>query len=615
MSWERQHQHVPTPPKASRMGQRTVLALLVLAVGLAVTDRLLTRPDRIARDALRRDLVSARDEILRYQQATGGLPVRLEDLVPRHLRADQLVAGDRPRYAYDPLNRTIRLSEPPVIRGLLRRRARVELLDLPQPSTAAKSTSPQGVLRLSVGTDLVVPRGPVLSAPPPDAYVLEAELFSECNYGWEVHPDPEAAGGAYLHAKEGIANGPGQIHSGVFNFHDIEEKPELTVLKIHFRLPKAGHYNLFGRFWTTGSHCSNHVVVGLDEGGPRPGEGCHYFGSAMKNTTPFQWLWTPAGGKYLEAGDHFIQLYLHEDGERIDQFLLTPGQVGGDQAFAANLPTEVGTAFSTNAPVVGLSFDLSSVVMTQAMPPSANVVLRSHRVGAGDATLRLFMDDTAWKREYHIDLAALPPLSLLPIDFAGLELDKLPRREYLLRAELDQHGQTISTCRVPMMHPFRWEVSQQLPYIVGRDPGPADGETESAEVRWEPFRDGSFDHFGVLDFGMQTTTNSLHAPELCTIYARTEIVVPTTGPYLIKLQSDDKMLLWLDGKEIHFQDEVAPVTRSVMRLPVLWEAGRHTLRMRVNQVTFSEWGDGRWQASLRVRTPDDKLSDVIGATE
>jgi hypothetical protein len=37
--------------------------------------------------------------------------------------------------------------------------------------------------------------------------------------------------------------------------------------------------------------------------------------------------------------------------------------------------------------------------------------------------------------------------------------------------------------------------------------------------------------------------------------------------------------------------------------------------MRVNQVSFSEWGDGRWQASLRVRTPEDRLSDVIGAPD
>jgi hypothetical protein len=335
----------------------------------------------------------------------------------------------------------------------------------------------------------------------------------------------------------------------------------------------------------------------------------------MANTTPFQWLWTHAGGKYLEAGDHYIQLYLHEDGERIDQFLLTPGQVGGDQAYAANLPTEDGTAFRTNAPLVSLSFDLASMVMTQAMPPSANVVLRSHRAGAGEATLRLSLDGTPWTREYHVDLTALPPLSLLPIDFSGVDLGTLPRREYLLRAELSQDGMRISDCRVPMVHPFRWEATRQLPYIADRDPGPVDGEAVSADVPWEPFRDASFDHFGVLDFGLQTIGNSLHAPELCTIYARTEIVVPETGPYLLKIQSDDKMLLWLDGKEVYYHDQVAPVTRSIVRLPVVWEAGRHTLRMRVNQVSFSEWGDGRWQASLRVRTPEDRLSDVIGAPD
>ncbi|OGV72479.1 MAG: hypothetical protein A3K19_16690 [Lentisphaerae bacterium RIFOXYB12_FULL_65_16] len=75
---------------------------------------------------------------------------------------------------------------------------------------------------------------------------------------------------------------------------------------------------------------------------------------------------------------------------------------------------------------------------------------------------------------------------------------------------------------------------------------------------------------------------------------------------------DDQMLLWLDGKLICQHDEQAPVTRSAAREPVRIEKGEHRLRMRVNNRTFSQYGDGRWQASLRIRTQDDQLSRVTG---
>ena len=72
------------------------------------------------------------------------------------------------------------------------------------------------------------------------------------------------------------------------------------------------------------------------------------------------------------------------------------------------------------------------------------------------------------------------------------------------------------------------------------------------------------------------------------------------------------MLLWIDGKLVYRHDCNAPVTRSVKRLVLHLEKGERRVRMRVNQRQFTSYGDGRWQASLRFRTPDDELSDVRG---
>ena len=116
------------------------------------------------------------------------------------------------------------------------------------------------------------------------------------------------------------------------------------------------------------------------------------------------------------------------------------------------------------------------------------------------------------------------------------------------------------------------------------------------------------DHFGVLDFGLHTSGNSLHAPQQKTIYARTRIDVPPGGNWLFLLQSDDQMELWIDGKlACEFDEEsFRPVTRSARRVKIPMLAGEHRLRMRVNQ------RDGRWQAALRICTKDDDIGNVVG---
>jgi hypothetical protein len=130
-----------------------------------------------------------------------------------------------------------------------------------------------------------------------------------------------------------------------------------------------------------------------------------------------------------------------------------------------------------------------------------------------------------------------------------------------------------------------------------------------------PFRDASLDCYGVLDFGLETIGNSLHAPDQVTIYARTAIEVPRAGEYLLKVASDDQMMLWLDGRVLYRTESFMPVTRSAERVKVNLTAGRHRLRMRVNNRQTWDYADGRWQAVVRFRTVEDELSDVTGVAD
>ena len=645
-----------------------------LAACLAVADRLASRADRIRYARRKAALISARDEVLRHERDHGRLPARLCDLVPLYLREDQLAerladGGTRPLYKYDPGKRAISMASPFAARGLVTRLLPPLAMDLPPPDPASvqattprpapvpdpppspppvttsdpapraepgppKATPSVAATPVAGGGEnvaappkpaIIVPSGPELPAPPAGAYVLEAEHYSDMNYGWEVHPDPGAAGGAYIHCKEGMGNGPGQIHYGIHDFYNIRESDELTHLKYHFRLPKAGRYYIWGRLWTTGSHCSNCVAVGANEGGPRRGRHGYdndgYCGGVMTNRTPFRWVWTRTteGPERLKRGDNYLHIFMHEDGVRLDQIALSPAHMSGGRPYEANIVPNDRTGFRDKAKSpVDISFDYKSMVIAEDAPPVASVALRRIAPCDGEGLLRVVLEDAGPGGAdlklcaRTVDLAVLPELAFVPVDFTALDLAALPRREFLLRATLARGDERIAECHVPLVHPFEWEVAGPGRYYHNDSPAPLDGDREKEGVEWAPLATSKFDHFGVLDFGLQYGGNSLHAPQLKTAYARTRIAVPEGGEYLLKIQSDDQMLLWIDGKLVYRHDRNAPVTRSVKRLKLRLEKGERRVRIRVNQRRFTSYGDGRWQASLRFRTPDDELSDVHG---
>jgi hypothetical protein len=614
----------------------------------------------------------ARDELLRYESEHGSLPKSLAELVPLYLRQDEVETAGKPIYAYDPDKRRFAQTEGSVIQGLWNysQKPRVDLLPPPvaKPETiatgsvsktaatptASPTKLPEAVPKLPeiaqptkipnegeacpppetgkskvvvAGAELpvaepaapqdlfaagvlVVPKGPDLPDPPQGAYVFEAELFTDTNYGWEVEPDKDCSGGAYLHCKEGIANGPGQTVHGVFNFYDVHTGTDVTFLRYHINVPKTGDYYVYGRFWTTDTHCSNHTCVAIDKGGPAIG--------GMDNRTPFRWIWSPVDGSpmRLTAGDHFVHLFIHEDGVRIDQFILSPVPIFGSDPFKANFVPGENTAWQKQkGPPVHLSFDLKSMVVTPRLAPECNLVLR--RLRPSDKTARIVVKLLAAAPEggdlpvadVEVPLKSLPNLCLMPLNFKGLDLENLQRREYLLTADMTVDAEKVFSANVPLMKPWEWEVFGPGRFIGNGQNGPFDGDVEigkETKGNWAPFKDDAWDHFGVMDYGLQVAENSLHAPTYRTIYVRTIIQVPKSDMYLMKLQSDDQLLIWVDGKPIYRYDGERPVTRAGFKVPLYLEEGVHRLRIRVNQM------EGRWQASLRIRTEDDDVSGVVG---
>ena len=576
-------------------------------------DHLLGREDRMEAARRQAALIEVRDQVLRYELEYGSPPKSLGVLVPGYLRRNQIERDGRPLYEYDPEKRLIGQREGTLVRGLRSYRLSPVTAELPTPQgKTGRAVQKPSVTEKPTKTSLWTPaRLENALEPPPGSFVFEAEHFTATNYGWEIHPDPECSGGAYLHCKEGTGNTSGQTLNRMGDFYNIHSTSELTYLRYHLHVPKSGVYKVYGRMWTTGAHCSNYINVAVDRGGPEIG--------GMGNTTPFRWVWSRMNGgpAILEAGDHFIHVFMHEDGIRLDQFLMTRSSFnwGGGEIYRTNFEPGRKTNWEiTEMKPVQISFDLKSMIITQKMLPECRVVLRRLRPSAERAQLRVVLHSAASGgaelliTEQEIELAELPEISFLPLDFKSLPLSELPRREFLLKAELKVGDKLLSEVHQPLMKPFQWEVLGPLEFLSNDEPGPcdADSEPESVKNEWNKLKDSSWDHYGVMDWGLHAIGNSLHAPDSQTIYARTRIRVPAAGDYLFKIQADDQMLLWLDGKQIYRHDYEAPVTRAAYRIKVHLEKGDHRLRMRVNQIS------DRWQASLRIRTENDGLSDVVG---
>jgi hypothetical protein len=593
----------------------------------------LAHPDRVAWAQKTADLMTVRDAVMRREYKTGSLPATLDSLVPHYLRDSQVRRDDaKPLYIYDPEGRILTTAEGMRVRGLLTRHMPPASLSFPPPEPVPLGlTTAAETNRAPRGSALVVPGGPDLPPPPDGAFVFEAEHWSEMNYGWEIERNPTVGGGACINCKEGTTTGSSQCFLNTFDFYNVREKMEdQTVLKYRFHLPRAGRYYLLGRMLATCSHCSNSINVGLDRGGLKlHSYDKEYYGGFMGAHIPFRWMWATAriGAVYLQAGDHYVHVFPHEDGLLVDQFMLWPADRGAgfpsSEAYAENLAPNRGTSFErADGPPQHLSFELASMVIGEDSPAACSVVLRRLRPGQGAADLRVVLReagedgaDLALGR-YRLDMATLPELAFVPIDFSALDYARLPRREFLLEATLEGAGGPIASRHLPLMHPFLWEVSQDFPYLPNNQAGPLDGDAEPAgdTPAWRPFAYSNWTPLGVMDFGVLTAGNSLHAPEFRTIYVRTVISAPETADYMLKAQSDDQMLLWLDGRLVARIDTMQSVIRNSYRFRIRIEKGVHRVRMRVNQgAQVRKLQGGYWQASLRFRTPEDDLSGVIGA--
>ena len=78
------------------------------------------------------------------------------------------------------------------------------------------------------------------------------------------------------------------------------------------------------------------------------------------------------------------------------------------------------------------------------------------------------------------------------------------------------------------------------------------------------------------------------------------------GEYLLKVQGDDNIVVWVNGARVIRITEKGPSIRTAREVKISLKKGRNRILFRLNQ------RQNQWQASIRIRTKDDKVANIKG---
>lgn len=590
-----------------RNGVAGVLIAAVLVGAGVAGDRLLSRPDRARLDMEQKRLQNLHDAILRFELDRERSPVDLAELVPGYIpdsmRFFQPDGRDGPAraIAWNPKDGSLSWSAPFRIRGLYPR-SRNLTVSLPSRVVARDPLQAENAFRQI--------REPVVLGP--EDIVVEAELFQFLTYGWEIERSASASGDGCIHLKEGI----GDINAALVefdpsvrsgDFYGITRSNARIEARCTFEAPAAGDYFLAVRTKAERSHCSNIILVQVDDREFRVG----YNGSE-----PFVWLWHAPGSVFLGKGLHSLAFHTYQDGVSVDQAILTRKSLDlpGSKTFSGGHPQRV--LRSETLPPLTLSLSVDTLSVTNAASPQVVIYVRNADLLQRRAQLRTSLDLAAGRtrdRTYDITLPAGVPLVRFPCE---LDLPRpLEMREYLFRCQLAQGSMADQERMLVFCHGYDWSILGPLPFMTTDE----EGEPERARnlaasytfagttYVWQAYSERFSDHFGIMDFGKMFCGRTYDATPSVSLYAATEIEAPRSGSYLLKAQGDDHLVVWINGTKVatiaHTRETAI---RSAAEFKVPLNAGRNRVLFRLNQL------DGQWQAGIRFRTADDKVADITG---
>jgi hypothetical protein len=449
----------------------------------------------------------------------------------------------------------------------------------------------------------------------PEDIVIEAENFQFMTYGWEIGESEKASAGCYIRMKEGvgdyeseakIAHNPA-VRSG--DFYNITRDRRRIEARCYFMAPSGGRYFAAVRTMAHKNHCSNITFIRFNNGTQQT--------VGRNGTQPHVWLWHKIKEIQLNKGLNHLSFMAHQDDVKVDQVILSrkPLIMGERRTAVFTGGFQQSLPLTKDIKPVNLSLSTDTLAVTQNKKPHINVFIRKNTLEPIKAVLHLSIDlpDPAKRTETHtFNLPKNRGLSKFSYTIPFPE--PLNKKEYLFRAELSIGSKPVQKRTLVLFHGYDWSVIGPLPYLKVTDQGsieknlrPDDGYLIKGDnFIWQKYREAFTDHFCLLDFKKMFLKEKKGPLEQVSLYAYTEVEAEEAGAYLLKVQGDDNIIVWINGIKIITIAEKGPPIRTARGQKIRLNKGRNRILFRLNQKK------DQWQAGIRIRKEDDSVGNVKG---
>jgi hypothetical protein len=176
---------------------------------------------------------------------------------------------------------------------------------------------------------------------------------------------------------------------------------------------------------------------------------------------------------------------------------------------------------------------------------------------------------------------------------------------------MDQAGKVGSVAMCILARPYDWHVLGPLPAEVRIEDGIGRGSNvtldgkityesieRKGEAEWKPLPSNAFNRFQTIDFeklyGQSTSA---------TAYLYTEVGVDEDGDYLMLVNNDGAVDIWIDGEDTYTDPRHHPAAGWLRHHPLRLKKGRHTVLVRTQQNApqDTDFQQNYWLFRLRLR--------------
>lgn len=584
-------------------------SILILVGVIWLADFFMSRGDRIHVELEKARILKLRDCIILFTKDRKRFPEKLTELIPGYCSEKELIyrsnrqSDQSSHYNWDKASGELSCSDSLRIKGLYPRKMQIPAIKIEKLQVKLNPLNGENVFsqpanEVRIGKESII---------------IEMENMQYMTYGWQIGETEDASGGAYLHIKEGMGDfesedkieaNPGQARSG--NFYNVHRDLRRIQAGLNFQAPKAGSYNVYVRTMAQRSNCSNMTYLKINDY-PRIAVG-------HNGSQPFAWRWHRVGRFLLKQKMNQLCFMTYQDGVRVDQVLLTPNsqtELDPNRTFTGGFTGATGK--SLKIPPLNFSFTSNTLNITEKKDPQVFIYVHKNIPGQVDAKLDIQLDLPGGR--FRIDSHKIKLDKELTRFPCKINLPRpLERKEYLLKASLFIDKKLIEERTLILCHGYDWQILGPLPYMQTLDQGPVEKDKkpkatyqfQGKTYHWQKYDEKNTEQFGLLDFGLMFSGRTYNAINDVCLYAYTEIDAAKKGIYLLKVQADDNIMVWINGKKAASITEKGPPIRTAIEEKISLNKGKNQILFRLNQ------HESQWQASIRIRTEDDQVADVRG---